>query len=96
MRRRRDQVKTFNKYGYYKEGMSVGEVLEQSRSDRLVKKELEKNTSGVILDLTEGNLENQLVTLPNIDWKSDQYKIRGGNVIEIADRIEQSFNLITQ
>jgi hypothetical protein len=90
----KDQVNSFVAYGGYKEGMSVGEIIKGARVDRLVNKELEKATSGIILDLVEGKMANQLVAIPSINWQTEKYNIRGCNAIEIANSIEQSLELI--
>ena len=89
----RDQVKSFVAYGGYQEGMSVGEILGGARADRLISKELEKKTDGIILDLVSGRLMNQIVEIPTVNWKTEKYNIKGGNAIQIADEIEQSFSL---
>jgi hypothetical protein len=89
-----DQVKSFVAYGGYQEGMSVGEILGGSRADRLISKELEKTTSGIISDLVSGKSENQLVSIPMVNWQTEKYNIRGKKAIEIADQIEQSLELI--
>jgi hypothetical protein len=89
----RDQVESFVAYGGYQEGMSVGEILGGARVDRLINKELEKMTSGIISDLVEGKLENKIVCLPSVDWQTEKYHIRGKKAIEVANNIEQSLNL---
>lgn len=93
MNRVREQVETFVAYGGYEKNMSVGEILDKSRADRLIKKELEKCTSGIISDMIDGKLDNKIVTLPEVDWQADKYNIRGPQAIEIAKDIEQSFKI---
>lgn len=89
----RDQVESFIAYGGYHEGMTVGEILGGSRADRLVNKELEKTTCGLINDLVDGRSSNKLVKLPDIDWKTEKYHITKG-AAEIANQIEQSLNVM--
>jgi hypothetical protein len=90
----RDQVQSFVAYGGYQEGMSVGEIIGGARVDRLVGKELEKKTSGIISDLVTGKMENKLVCLPSVNWQSEKYHIKGGSAITIADNIEQSLEVV--
>lgn len=92
MERVREQVDTFVAYGGYQKGMNVGQILDGSRADRLILKELEKNTSGIISDLTSGKAKNTIISLPNIDWQSEKYKITS-NAAEVASTIEKSFKL---
>lgn len=89
----KDQVESFVAYGGYQEGMSVGEILGGARVDRLINKELEKSTSGIIADLVSGKSENTMVPLPSIDWHSEKYNIRGKKAIDIAHQIEQDLRL---
>lgn len=89
----RDQVQSFIAYGGYKEGMSVGEILDKSRADRLITKELEKSTMSIMADLVEGKTINKIVEIPAIDWKQGKYNIRGSAAVDIANEIEQSFRL---
>jgi hypothetical protein len=90
----RDQVQSFVAYGGYQEGMSVGEIIGGARVDRLVGKELEKKTSGIISDLVTGKMENKLVCLPSVNWQTEKYHIKGGSAIAIANDIEQSLEVI--
>ncbi len=90
----RDQVRSFVEYGGYEENMSVGEILNKSRADRLVLKELEKTNNNIISGMVHGTMSNKLVELPDIDWKSEKYSKRGTDAIEIANDIEQSLSIM--
>lgn len=94
MHRVREQVETFVTYGGYQEGMSVGEILDGSRADRLIKKELEKHSSGIIMDLFKGKSANKLVTLPDVNWQTEKYNIRGTEAVKVANQIEKSFRIL--
>lgn len=89
----KDQVDSFVAYGGYQEGMSVGEILGGARVDRLVLKELEKKTAGIISDLVSGDIQNTLVQLPDVNWQTEKYHIRGKDAVKIANDIEQSLNI---
>lgn len=88
----KEQVETFVAYGGYQPGMSVGEILDKSRSDRLVLKEAEKVMSGYINDLVKGTAKNTPISLPNINWQTAKYK-KTSNAIEVANKIEQELSL---
>lgn len=88
----REQVQSFVAYGGYQPGMSVGEILDKSRTDRLVLKEAEKAMSGYINDLVSGTARNVVFSLPNINWKTEKYHLTS-DAIKVADEIEQSLNL---
>lgn len=95
MLRVKDQVESFVAYGGYQNGMSVGEILGGARADRLVKKELEKNISSIVLNLATHKSDNKLIDLPNVNWQTEKYKIRGESAVKVAKEIESSLKLHT-
>lgn len=84
------QVEFAHEMGEIDDSMTVGEILEKSRATRLINKEYQKYASDIVAKLVGGGLENKFVSLPNVDWKSDEYsKIKGA--YEIAKNLELDY-----
>jgi hypothetical protein len=72
------------------EGLNVGQILEKSRADRLINKELQKKNLNIVEGLTTGSLSNSFVELPNVNWRKNEFhKIKGA--YEIAQDIELDY-----
>jgi hypothetical protein len=79
------QVKTFVMYGGKVE--TVGQVLADSRADRLMKKEFQKQTVSNILSLSEGSYQS-LPDLARVDPEILASKV---DVVRKAKKIEKKF-----
>jgi trans-2-enoyl-CoA reductase len=86
-----NQVKSLKKTGKLDgQDKTVGEILKESRADKLLNKELQKQNLDIVEKLTTGNLTNSFVELPNVNWRKNEFhKVKGA--FEIAQNIELDY-----